>query len=208
MKIDIRRYPFPRSPRSSSSLVWVVILLTAVLALFARAAEPGARSVRPAASQMAQVDSVRVERVVDGDTLKLVGGERVRLIGIDTPELHESAKLYRDAERTGQDIKTIQRMGGEAASFTRELVDGKNVRLEYDVQPRDRYGRLLAYVYLEDGTFVNAQIIRRGYAYPLTVPPNTRHAAEFRRLFEEARRSRAGLWASGPYLGEGHEPSR
>jgi micrococcal nuclease len=135
-----------------------------------------------------------VERAVDGDTLKLSNRERVRLIGVDTPEMHESAKLYRDAERTGQDVKVIQGMGRQAYEFTRALVEGKTVRLEFDVQPRDKYNRLLAYVYLEDGTFVNAEIMRNGYAYPMVIPPDVRHAEEFRALFVEARRLKKGLW--------------
>ena len=66
-----------------------------------------------------------MERAVDGDTLKLENGERVRLIGIDTPEMHESAKLYRDSKKSGQDVKTIQALGRKAYYFTRDLVEGK-----------------------------------------------------------------------------------
>lgn len=105
--------------------------------------------------------SYRVKRVIDGDTLLLTNGERVRLIGVDTPEVHQSQKLYRDAERTGRDIKTIQALGKKASAFTRSLVDKKEVRLEYDqanayIGHRDKCKRILAYVYLKDGTFLNA----------------------------------------------------
>ncbi len=136
----------------------------------------------------------RVERVVDGDTFKLVGGERVRLLGIDTPELHESKKLFRDAERSGLDVEVIKAMGKRAYDFVRPLIEGKNVRLEFDIEKRDKYGRLLAYVYLEDGTFVNKLIIGSGYASPLTIPPNIMHADEFKESFKAARKNNMGLW--------------
>jgi micrococcal nuclease len=135
-----------------------------------------------------------VRRVVDGDTLLLESGERVRLIGIDTPEVHESNKLYRDARKSGEDAASIQAMGRRAAAFTRQLVEGKRVRLEFDVEKHDRYKRLLAYVYLPDGTFVNAEIIRQGYASVMTYPPNVKYADEFLKLFREAREANKGLW--------------
>ena len=135
-----------------------------------------------------------VERAVDGDTLKLSGGERVRLIGVDTPELHESQKLERDAARSRKDIATIQGMGRQAAEFTRSLVQGRKVSLEYDVKKRDRYGRILAYVYLEDGTFVNAKIIEEGYGQVMTIPPNVKHADHFLELERQARQDGKGLW--------------
>ncbi len=91
----------------------------------------------------------QVTRVIDGDTILLANGERVRLIGVDTPELYHP-------------FKPVQYFAREASEFTREMVEGKQVRLEYDWQRRDRYGRLLAYVYLDDSTFLNAEIIRQG----------------------------------------------
>jgi len=137
---------------------------------------------------------ILVKRVVDGDTILLETGERVRLIGIDTPELHESDKLYRDASRTRQDISTIQKLGRRAYEFTRNLVEGKRVSLEFDVEKRDRYKRLLAYVYLKDGTFVNAEIVKQGYASLMTFPPNVKYADLFLKLYREARENRRGLW--------------
>lgn len=83
-------------------------------------------------------------------------------------------------------------MGKESAKFTTGLVLGKDVRLEFDVQKKDRYGRLLAYVYLEDGTFVNAEIIKQGYGSPMTVPPNVKYAELFRKLYQEARGANEG----------------
>jgi micrococcal nuclease len=139
---------------------------------------------------------IYVTRVIDGDTLKLENGERVRLIGIDTPELHESDKLYRDSQRTHQDIQTIKALGKRAYEFTRNLVEGKRVSLEFDVERQDKYGRLLAYVYLKDGTFVNAEIVKQGYASLMTYPPNVKYADLFLKLYREARENRRGLWSN------------
>ena len=98
-----------------------------------------------------------VERVVDGDTLVLRGGERVRLIGVDTPE-------------TVHPQKPVEYFGKEASKFTRSMVEGKRVQLEYDqgTGRNDRYGRTLAYVYLENGTLLNLEIIERGYGHAYT----------------------------------------
>lgn len=126
----------------------------------------------------------RVTRVTDGDTIHVRiedRDERVRYIGVDTPETEHSPR-------------GPQPFGEEASEANRRLVEGQHVRLVLDVEERDRYGRLLAYVHLEDGTFVNATLVREGYAKQLTVPPNVRHAEEFRRLEREARQARRGLW--------------
>jgi micrococcal nuclease len=122
-----------------------------------------------------------VERVVDGDTLVLDGGERVRLIGVDTPE---SVDPHRPVERFSK----------EAAAFTRRLAEGKRARLEFGDESRDRFKRTLAYVWLEDGTFLNAEIIRQGYGHAYTRFP-FRYAEQFRALEREARENRRGLWA-------------
>ncbi len=137
---------------------------------------------------------IKVQRIIDGDTFVLSNGEKIRLIGIDTPESRPNPKLYRDVKRTGQDIDAVIAMGEEATKFARQLLEGKRVNLEFDITPRDRYGRLLAYAYLEDGTFVNAEIIRAGYAQVMTVPPNIKYQELFLKLQKEARESRKGLW--------------
>lgn len=139
-------------------------------------------------------ENVYVKRVVDGDTFVLENGLRVRMIGIDTPELHHSQKLSRDAKRTRQDIEAIQKLGKRAYEFTRNLIEAKQVKLEFDVERRDKYGRLLAYVYLSDGTFVNAEIVHQGYASLMTIPPNVKNADLFVKLYKEARQERRGLW--------------
>ena len=124
-----------------------------------------------------------VQRAVDGDTVLLVGGRRVRYIGMDTPELHHPRKPVRAYAR-------------EAMEFNRRLVEGKQIRLEFDVDRRDKYNRLLAYVYLPDGTFVNAELVRQGYAQLLTIPPNVKYADLFLKCQKEAREAKRGLWGS------------
>ncbi|MEW5758365.1 MAG: thermonuclease family protein [Candidatus Omnitrophota bacterium] len=135
-----------------------------------------------------------VKRVIDGDTLLLNNGQKVRLIGLDTPEMHESDKLYRDAKRTKKDIKVIQAQGRLAYQFTKSLVEGKAVSIEFDIEHYDKYGRLLAYVYLEDNTFINAKIIEEGYAQTMTIPPNVKHQELFLNLQKQARENNRGLW--------------
>jgi len=125
--------------------------------------------------------SAVVERAVDGDTVVLAGGERVRYIGVDTPELHHPRK-------------PVQAYAREAMEFNRRLVEGKRVRLEFDADRRDKYRRLLAYVFLEDGTFVNAELVKQGYAQLLTIPPNVKYSDLFLKLQREAREAKRGLW--------------
>ena len=169
-----------------------IIVLTAAVAFYV-----GSRflSVTGKAGAVAKREMSFVERAVDGDTLKLSDGRRVRLIGVDTPELHYSEKLLRDSQRTHKDIKTIQAFGAKAADFTRKLCERKPVRIETDVRKLDKYGRLLAYIYLEDGTFVNAKILEEGYGQVMTIPPDVKYADYFLKLEREARENRKGLWA-------------
>ena len=143
-------------------------------------------------------DLVTVSRVIDGDTIELSNAGKVRLIGVDTPEVHYSDKLVRDAGKNGKDIKTIQALGRKASAHTKGLCLGRKVRLEFDVEKRDRYGRLLAYVYLEDGTFLNARIIEDGYGSVLTVPPNVKYAELLLKAERRARDSGSGLWNESP----------
>ena len=139
-----------------------------------------------------------VTKAIDGDTLKLSDGTHVRLIGIDAPESRYNSKVERDSKRSRKDIKAIIEMGKESSVFTRDLAEGKKVRLEFDVQKHDKYGRSLAYVYLEDGTFVNGKIVEEGYAQVMTIPPNVKYAETFLKLEREARQAGKGLWKTGP----------
>jgi endonuclease YncB( thermonuclease family) len=123
--------------------------------------------------------TARVVNIVDGDTIDIeIEGKtyRVRYIGMDTPE-------------RGRPFFS------EATEANRQLVEGKTVVVEKDVSDTDRYGRLLLYVYLEDGTFVNAELVRLGYAQVATYPPDVKHQDLFVQLQREAREAGRGLWA-------------
>jgi micrococcal nuclease len=136
--------------------------------------------------------------VTDGDTLKIEfqgRKEPVRLIGIDCPESKKNAKAKKDAERSRQDINTIIAAGKEATAFTKSLLKkGDRIGIEFDVQQRDKYRRLLGYVYLEDGRMLNEEIVKAGYASPATFPPNVKYVERFRRAYREARENKRGLW--------------
>ncbi|MGG1660219.1 thermonuclease family protein [Brevibacillus sp. NRS-1366] len=122
-----------------------------------------------------------VKRVVDGDTFELATGEKVRMIGMDTPE-------------TVKPNHPVDPYGKEASNFTKELLADQKVTLKFDVEPYDKYKRLLAYVYLPDGTFVNEKLVRDGYARIMTIPPNVAHADLFLAAEREAREQNRGLW--------------
>ena len=130
----------------------------------------------------------RVVWVVDGDTIHVRVGprlEKVRYIGVNAPEIpHPGARARRDG-------------GAQAFDVNRRLVDGRGVSLQLDLQHRDVYGRLLAYVWIESArtpVMANSEMVRRGYAQVMTVPPNVRHQALFIKLQREARAARRGLW--------------
>jgi len=124
---------------------------------------------------------VFVKHVIDGDTILLADNDRVRYIGIDTPE-------------TKHPRKPVQWMGKEASAFNRKLVEHKWISLEFDVEKRDKYGRLLAYVYVDD-IFVNAELVKEGYAQVYTFPPNVKYTDLFLALQKEARENQRGLWS-------------
>jgi micrococcal nuclease len=159
--------------------VWSAALLLLVAAC--------SSSSPPAAVPSANGANAVVDRVVDGDTIRIRarGGrsERVRLIGIDTPE-------------TKDPRRPVQCFGKEAAAYTARLLPAATpVRLVRDVEERDRYGRVLAYVYrARDGLFVNLALAEGGYARPLTIPPNVAHADEFLAAARAARQAGRGLW--------------
>ena len=140
-----------------------------------------------------------IVKVVDGDTIRVGSkykSELVRLIGIDAPETSESPKAAIQAKRTGSRIGAIIALGNRSEQYLRSLLkQGDKVNLEYDVGRRDQYGRLLAYVYLEDGTFLNEKIVRSGYAHLQTVPPNVRYHHKLLEAYNEARNAHRGLWS-------------
>jgi micrococcal nuclease len=127
---------------------------------------------------------VPVTEVVDGDTVRVRyggGEESVRYIGVDTPEVDPSIG--------------VECFGEQASRFNERLVDGETVRLDFDAERRDHYGRLLAYVHVGE-VFVNAELLREGYATTLTIPPNDSFADRFARLEQEAGNDGRGLWGA------------
>lgn len=123
----------------------------------------------------------QVKRAVDGDTILLENGEKVRYIGVNTPESVDPRQ-------------PVECFGKEASAFNRDLVEGKRVRLERDTSDRDKYGRLLRFVYLEDGTLVNEILVREGYAFVATYPPDIAKQEIFRSAEKLARDEKRGLW--------------
>ncbi len=124
-------------------------------------------------------------------------GRLVRYIGIATPEVRRRARPGDRDWRAGVGERWIvdpEPFSQAATEANRRLVEGKSVRLEYDVQMHDRYGRVLAYVYVGE-RMVNAELLAAGYAQLLTIPPNVRYVERFRNLASEARQARRGLWA-------------
>ena len=162
--------------------------LALALALAGCEADLGANSAQTEAGAgggRGKVDA-RVTKNTDGDTLRLSGIGRVRLIGVDTPEVYGGVECY----------------GREASAFTeRVLPSGTRVRYRLGVEPRDRYGRALAYVWLRDGRFFNLMLVDRGYAQVLTIPPNVDYADRFRDAQRRARQEERGLWSSATCAG-------
>lgn len=147
---------------------FIIVLCTCLLTFLAQAGE-----------------KYRVVWVVDGDTIKIHTEELVRYIGIDTPEIRKKVhgKWKYDPEPLGE----------EARQFNKLLVKGKKVRLEYDSETKDRFGRLLAYVFIDD-IFVNLEMIRQGYARTLNIPPNTRYRDIFKKAEKKAKQKKIGIW--------------
>jgi micrococcal nuclease len=176
---------------SIGSIVSAVVLTVVLATGCGRGGPPLPTASAADGSLPAGVD-VAVARVIDGDTIEVAGGERVRLIGVDTPE-------------TKDPNRPVGCFGKEASAFTASLLPaGTKVRLVGDAEQRDRYGRLLAYVYRRaDGLFVNAELLRRGFGQLLTIPPNVAHTDEFAAIARQAREAAQGLWAACPLLPDG-----
>ena len=138
--------------------------------------------------------SYRVIKVIDGDTIKLDNGQLVRLIGIDAPETKQGPKFDRDLKKRQISKSKELAMGRRSWQYAKSLLEGKKVHMELDRQTYDDYHRLLAYVYLTNGIFVNKEIIKKGFAYPYAIKPNIKYAKIFDELYEEARQEHQGLW--------------
>jgi micrococcal nuclease len=198
--------PHHHRRRQRRIITALVSAITIATALWMRTPAPNhqAGEIKPATTQPgSKADDIPAEQLkqallnaqpgmwvvthdVDGDTIDVRQGstkERVRLLGIDTPETHDPRK-------------PVQCFGEAAAAHTKQLLEGKSVRLEADPQDsdRDKYHRLLRYVYLPDGTLVNATLIRDGYAFAYTIFPIAK-LDEFRALEADARDANRGLWA-------------
>lgn len=143
-------------------------------------------------------EKAKVLSIVDGDTVKVIfhnKEESIRLIGIDTPESRLNKKAIKDAQRTKSDIETITSQGREAKNFVKGLVKpGDLLKIEFDVRTRDKYGRLLAYLYLRSGKMLNEEIVKEGYAQLMTIPPNVKYQERFLKAYREAIESHRGLW--------------
>lgn len=123
---------------------------------------------------------VTIARAIDGDTIITLKGERIRYIGIDTPE-------------TVHPFKDIEFYGKEASDKNKALVEGKTVELEKDISKTDRYGRTLAYIWLNN-ELINAMLVREGYAYAYTYPPDVKYSDYFLMLQKQAQDKKKGLW--------------
>jgi len=123
---------------------------------------------------------IKVIRIIDGDTIEIEGGQKVRYIGINAPEtVHPDMK--------------VQCFGKEAAVKNKELIEGKIIELEKDVSETDKYGRLLRYIY-SDNIFVNDFLVRQGFAHASTYPPDVKYQDQFRQAEQEAQEFNRGLW--------------
>jgi endonuclease YncB( thermonuclease family) len=165
---DITQFQHRQIPTATG-----LVLTILVAVLIGRWASPD-----PCAGQWSSV----VRRVDDGDTIVLAGGERVRYLGINAPEIAHDDELG-------------EPYGREATAFNRSLVLGRRVKLELEEERRDHYGRLLAYVLLEDGTFINGELIRQGYAHVLRRQKGLRYWERLLKLQREALKEKRGMWS-------------
>jgi len=150
----------------SGRTCWLLAIILLLIPLYGCSSPPG---------------SARVTRVIDGDTIVIEGGYRVRYIGIDTPEIHPETEAF----------------GIEAWQANCQLVEGKQVRLEKDISETDKYGRLLRYVYVND-IMVNAELVRQGLAQAKAYSPDIKYQDYFKELEAEAKDKGRGMWAKSP----------
>lgn len=195
------RIPRRLTPKSALKALLSLAILLAINAFHSTA------SPRPTTSATRQSTSLpskgTIERVIDGDTVavRFDGAvEKVRLIGVDTPEKRPSKRASLQSARSHQSLQSIMELGERASRMMRELApEGLPVTIEYDVTPRDKYGRLLGHLFTQDGTMLNEEIIKRGYAQLLTIPPNVKYVSRFQMALTESRAARRGLWADGGF---------
>ncbi len=148
----------------------------------------------------AKFQNVLVTQAMEGDTLRLENGECIRLIGVDTPENQMGGKLVFDSKVTLIQIDVLQTMAKEALRFTKQLVDGKMARIEFDEKKRDQYGMLLGYVFIKEKDkgkeiFVNAEIIKKGYSANVHTGPNNRYSQLLHDMYLEGDKNPPGIWS-------------
>jgi len=153
--------------------------------------------VQPAWAETGAGQWIKVRWVDDGDSIVLVDGRKVRYIGINAPEI-DHPKYDQKAEPFGY----------EASQFNKSLVFRKQIRLEFDREKFDQYGRLLAYVFLSNGTFVNLELIRSGFAFYLPRKPNDRYDRQLLKAQREAMIASKGMWRHWQEPGEGYIGNR
>ena len=173
------------------------LAILSLLALILPLHEPAPRSAGNEAAGPRAID-VPVVEVLDGDTLLVRldrGVEKIRLIGVDSPEAVVNDKALLDAQRSKQDVQSIVKLGRLASQHTRSLVaPGTVLHVTFDRHRTDRFGRLLGYVYLPDNTFLNERIIADGFASARTYPPNDKFDERLERAYKDARVKQRGLW--------------
>ena len=157
---------------------WIWLLLLPVC-LFLTAC--GGNGTTTGGFDASKYEKAVVKRVVDGDTLLLANDKRVRLIGVNTPE-------------TVKPNSPVEAYGKEASEYTKKMLTGKTVYLEKDAGDTDKYGRLLRYVYTEDGKMFNEVLVQEGYAQVMTIPPNVKYQERFVEAQRQAREGKKGLW--------------
>lgn len=182
----------PRSHRNTRRpRLLAIAALVALLLTLSAGALRGSSNLPATVLQWSDGDTVRV-RLHTGHT------QRVRLIGIDAPEASASPRARNQARRLHVPVSEIVRLGLQAMAYAERLAPpGTSILLELDLEHRDRYGRLLAYVWTQDTRMVNEEMLRSGWALLLTVPPNVRYVERLRAAQRDAIEHRRGLWAGG-----------
>lgn len=166
----------PRLPRRFREVRWIALVLVVALLAVQRCKSEG-----PSGTLSTEIrEQCSPARLSDGDSLTCVGGARLRLIGIDAPELSQTP------------------LGRQSQNALDAIISGEPLRLEYDVEARDEFGRLLAYAW-SGSTFINERMVRDGWAVAFHVPPNRRYATRLRAAEEAARAKRAGHWSTGGF---------
>jgi len=159
----------------------IIILLINIFAIYAY-------GLNVNEDDSAKYDRVYVSKVIDGDTFKTSSGTKVRLIGLDTPEISYNKK--KDNEYFSQ----------KARQFLKEKIENKYVYLDYDLELKDEYDRILAYVFLGNGEFINASLLENGYARLLAIAPNLCYLSFFREISKEAIKGQKGMWEKTPII--------